>query len=111
MKVVRNTGVLTGKHYEDFRRKKITCCLDQKPPWKTRPLNAATDNGLCKEEEKTEEKLKKTFRLKLLELCKSRTERSSPDMFNIYVVLACHDMVTDIAGLSRAGANSKAQHY
>ena len=46
-----------------------------------------------------------------MELCKSRTEKSSPDMFNIYVVLAGHDVVTDIAGLSCAGANSKAQHY
>ena len=32
-------------------------------------------------------------------------------MFNFYVVLANKDMVTDITGLPRAGANSKPQHY
>ena len=43
----------------------------------------------------TEVKLKKSFRSELLELCKTRTEKSSPDMFNFYVILAGHDMVTD----------------
>ena len=37
----------------------------------------------------------KAFRSKLLELCKTRAKESSPDMFNFYVVLAGHDMVTD----------------
>ena len=31
----------------------------------------------------------------MLELCKTRAKKSSPDMFNFYVVLAGHDIVTD----------------
>ena len=48
---------------------------------------------------------------KVLELCDTKAKRSSPDMFNFYLVLAGHDMITDIAGLPRAGANSKPHHY
>ena len=32
---------------------------------------------------------------KLLELCKTRAKKSSPDLFNFYVILVGHDMVTD----------------
>ena len=39
--------------------------------------------------------MKKAFRLKLLELCKTRAKKSCPDMFNFYVVSAGHDIVTD----------------
>ena len=38
---------------------------------------------------------KKVFRSKLLELCKTGTKKSSPDVFNFYVVLVGQDMVTD----------------
>ena len=38
---------------------------------------------------------KKSFRQKLLELCKTRAKKSSPDMFNFYVFSVGHDMVTD----------------
>ena len=38
---------------------------------------------------------KKALRSKLLELCKTGTKKSSPDMFKFYVVLAGHDKVTD----------------
>ena len=41
------------------------------------------------------EKNEKAFRLKLLSLCRTRTEKSIPDIFNFYVVLAGRDMVTD----------------
>ena len=44
---------------------------------------------------KIEANLKKAFRFKLLELCKTRTKKSSPHLFNFYVVLAGHVMVTD----------------
>ena len=39
--------------------------------------------------------MKKAFRPELLELCKTRTKKSRPDMFNFCVDLAGHDMVTD----------------
>ena len=37
----------------------------------------------------------KAFRLKLQDFCKTITKKSSPDMFNFYVVMAGHDDVTD----------------
>ena len=43
----------------------------------------------------TEAKLKKAFRLKLLELCQTRTKKSSCDLFNFYVISAGHDMPND----------------
>ena len=43
----------------------------------------------------TEENLKKAFRLKLLELGKTKTKKASPDMFNYHVVWAGHDKVSD----------------
>ena len=56
---------------------------------------------------KTETKLKKAFRLKLLKLCKTRTKKSSLDMLNFYVISIDHDMVNALTALLRAGANSK----
>ena len=50
---------------------------------------------------------KKAFIWKLLELCKTRTKKSSPDMFNFYVVLAGRDT----AGIPHKGKNSKPHHY
>ena len=38
---------------------------------------------------------KKAFRLKQLEICKTRTKKASRNMFNFYVVLAGHEKVTD----------------
>ena len=43
----------------------------------------------------TESKLKKAFRRKLFELCKTRTKKSSPHLFNFYVISAGHDMAID----------------
>ena len=43
----------------------------------------------------TEAKLKKAFRIKLFGLCKTRTKKSSPDLFNFYVISAGHDMAND----------------
>ena len=37
----------------------------------------------------------------MLELCKTRAKKSSPDMFNFYVVLAGHDVVTDASRATR----------
>ena len=70
--------------------------LDQTIPWNTRPLNATIEDGHCNQEEINRRKIeKKAFNLKLLDLCKTRTKKSSPDMFNFYVVLAGHDKLND----------------
>ena len=57
---------------------------------------------------KAEEKFKKkAFRFKLLELCKNRSKKSSPDLFNFYVVLAGHDVVTDAGRATTCRRNFK----
>ena len=43
----------------------------------------------------TEAELKKEFRIKLFELCKTRTKKSSPDLFKFYVISAGHGMAND----------------
>ena len=43
----------------------------------------------------------------MLEFCKTRTKKSSPDLFIFYVVSAGHD----ILGLTRAGEKSKPHDY
>ena len=40
-------------------------------------------------------KLKKASTIKLLEICKTRTKKSSPDLFNFCVISADHDMAKD----------------
>ena len=39
--------------------------------------------------------MKKAFRSQLLEFCEKRTKKSNRDMFNLSLVLAGHDMITD----------------
>ena len=58
-----------------------------------------------------EPKLKKAFRIKLFELCKTRTKKSSPDLVSFYVMSASHDMANDAGRLPRAGAISKPHYY
>ena len=58
---------------------------------------------------KTEEKLKKAFRLKLLELANTRTKKTSPDMSNFfYVVMAGHDKVSDTSRATKCRLKIKA---
>ena len=61
--------------------------------------------------ELTEAKLKKAFRGKLFELFKTRTKKSSPDLFNFYVISADQDIVNEAVRLPRAGAISKPHDY
>ena len=77
--------------------KKYISSLDQTTPRNTRPINATNEGGPCNQKELNSTKLKKKtkFRSKQLELCKTRTKKSSPDLFKVYVVLAGHDMITD----------------
>ena len=56
----------------------------------------------------TESKLKEAFRIKLFELCKTRTKKSSPGLFNFYVISARHDMANDAGGASTCKRSFKA---
>ena len=59
----------------------------------------------------TEAKLKKAFRIKLFELCKTTTKQSSPDLFEFYKISAAHEMVNDAGRARRAEANWRPHDY
>ena len=53
-------------------------------------------------------KLKKAFRMKLFEVCKTRTKKSSPDLFNFFVISGGHDMANDAGRATTCRRNFKA---
>ena len=55
-----------------------------------------------------EAKLKKAFRIKLFEFCKTRTMKSSPDLFNFQVISAGYDMANDAGRATTCRCNFKA---
>ena len=61
----------------------------------TRPQRRKLNMDHVTGKNKTEANLKKAFRIKLLEFCRTRTKKSSPDLFKFYVVLAGHDKATN----------------
>ena len=56
----------------------------------------------------TETKLKKSFRIKLLELCKTRNKKSSPDLIKFYVISAPYDMANGAGRATTCRRNFKA---
>ena len=58
--------------------------------------------------EKSEANLKKAFRKELFELCKTRTKKSSPDLFKFYLFSAGHDMANDAGRANTCRRNFKA---
>ena len=59
----------------------------------------------------TEANLKKALRIKLFELCKTRTKKSSPDLSNIYVISAGLDMASDAGKATTCWRNFKAPWF
>ena len=70
-------------------------------PWRTKQRKhktpkAKTERGPSNQVGKNWSKFeKKAFRSKLLEVCKTRTKKSSLDMLNFYLASSARDMVTD----------------
>ena len=98
MKEFSKTRVLMGNQLEDLRRKRNgnEILIFLKHPGEHTALKATIEYGLCNQEEINRRKIeKKTFSLKLLEICKTSFKKASPDMFIFYVVLAGHDNVND----------------
>ena len=56
----------------------------------------------------TEANLKKAFRIELFELCKTRTKKSSPDLFKFYVISDGQGMANDNDGATTCRRNFKA---
>ena len=46
--------------------------------------------------------------MKLFELCKTRSKKSNPDLFNFYVISAGHDMAIDAGRATTCRRNFKA---
>ena len=97
-KDIQKAWVLMGKQFEDFRQKKTETLFStfQKNPMKH---TAVKYNNWIWPLQTVKIKLNKTwkkaFTSKLLELCKTRAKKSSPDMFNFYVDFAGHDIATE----------------
>ena len=101
---------LTGKQVEDFRFKNSKNPL---LPWRTKQKNHKTPKSKIELEPiqaggKIEAKLKEAFRLELLELCKTRTKKSNPDLLNFYVNSHGHDMANDAGTATTYRRNFKA---
>ena len=56
----------------------------------------------------TEAKLKKAFRIKLLEHCKTRIKKSNPDLLTFYVISGGHDMANEAGRATKCRRNFKA---
>ena len=64
-------------------------------------------NGVARKK-LTEANLIKAFGKKLFKLCKSRTKKSSPDLFEFYVISAGHGMVNDAGRVATSRRSFKA---
>ena len=56
----------------------------------------------------TEAKLKEVFRIKLFEFCKTRTKKSSPDLFRFYLISAGDDIAIDSVRATTCRRNFRA---
>ena len=74
----------------------------------TRPRGQKLNMNHVARKNLTEAKLKKAFRIKLLELCKTTSKKSSPDMFNFWVISAGYDMANDAGRATKCKRNFKA---
>ena len=91
------TWVLTGKQFDNFKAENqtIQSSHGEQNERTTRPQGENLNMNHVAEKKLNEAKLKKAFRIKLFELCKTRTKRSSPDLFNFCVISTGLDMTND----------------
>ena len=99
-----------GEQFENFKLKKPRNPIFL---WRTKQKNhntlkAKTENEPCSQEEINWRKTGKNIQNKLFGLCKTRTKKSSPDLFNFYVSSTGHDMATDTGRAAMRRRNFKA---
>ena len=99
-----------GEQLESFKPKnqKIQSSYGEQKKRTTTPWKQKLNMNLVARKKLTEAKLKKAFRTKLFELCKTRTKKSSPDLFNFNVISAIHDMANDNDRATTCRRNFKA---
>ena len=103
--------VSTRKQFENFKpkkTKKIQSSYGEQNKRTTRTRKQKLNMNHVARKNLTEAKLKKAFRIKLLELCKIRTKKSSPDLFNFYVTSSGHHMADDAGRATTCRRNFKA---
>ena len=61
----------------------------------------------CTQEEINWSKIEKTLRIKLFELCKTRTKKTNPDLLIFYVISGGHDMGNDAGRATTCRSNLK----
>ena len=74
-----------GEQFEIFKtkNKKIQSSYAEQNKRTTRPQGQKLNVNLVARKKLTEAKFKKAFRIKLLEICKTRNQKSSPDLFKL----------------------------
>ena len=89
--------VLTGNSLKPSNQKnqKIQSSHGEQNKWTTRLRWQNLNMNHVARKKLTEAKLKKAFRKKLLEICKTRTKKSNPDLLTFYVISYGHDMAID----------------
>ena len=99
-----------GEQFEIFNPKKpkIQSSFGQQNNRTTRPGRQKLNMNHVARKKLTEAKLKEAFRIKLFELCKTRSKKSSPGLFNFYVISARRDMANDAGGASTCKRSFKA---
>ena len=86
-----------GEQFEVFKPKnqKIHSSYGEQNKRTTRPQGQKLDRKQRKQEEKNWSIFEKIIQIELLELCKTRTKKISPDLFNFYVIWAGSDLAND----------------
>ena len=110
MKRLLKKWVLTGKSLKisDKKIQKIDSSHGEHNRRTTRPHGQKLNMNHVARKNLTEAKLKKAFRMKLFELCKTRTKKSSPDLFKFYLKTAGHGMTLDDDRATTCRRNFKA---
>ena len=99
-----------GEQSEFFKPKnqKIQSSYGEQNKRTTRPWRQNLNMNHVIRKKLTEANLKKAFRIKLFELCKTRTKKSRPELFNFYVISVSHDMANDAGRATTCRRNFKA---
>ena len=105
--------VLTGKQFEDFRQKiqKVHYSHGEQNIRTTGPQGQKMNTKHVARKKLAEAKLKEAFRIELFQLCKTRTKKSSPDLFDFYKISDGYDIVNDAGRARRADANWRPHDY
>ena len=99
--------IFSGEQFENLNLKnqKIQSLHGEQNKRTTRPRRQKLNLNQVARKKLTEAKLKKAFRIKLLEHCKTRIKKSNPDLLTFYVISGGHDMANDAGRATRCRRN------